>query len=420
LLFQSQKVNFKRLSSLLSASLVAALLLTACSGDSDPAASAGTPSPIAQPADEPSVLEAVSPSQIIGGAVGNLAPDFAGIETWINSEPFSLTDLQGEVVLIDFWTYTCVNCIRTLPYLQEWQEKYADLGLNIVGVHSPEFEFEKITSNVENASSELGVVWPVAQDNDFGTWRAYSNRFWPAKYLIDKDGVIRYTHFGEGGYGETELAIRELLRDAGADLSGIEANDDDGPEAIPAAYSTNPEERITRELYGGYDRNANTNGIYIYHASYYEDPLTTQDYVDPGVHPNNRMFLSGTWTAGPESIKHGRATENFEDYIAMRFFARSANAVFDLEDGVEPFKVRVTVVGQAGDDDFGIERPLASDEAGVDIAFEDGGSFITVDESRMYYVASLGDYGDRELRFSSNSPDFALFAMTFGAYELVD
>jgi thiol-disulfide isomerase/thioredoxin len=392
------------------------LLLAACSGGSDAAVDAT----IAQPDDGPSVLETVTPAQLaenrIGGLVGNRAPDFAGIDTWVNSEPLSITSLEGKVVLVDFWTYTCVNCLRTLPYLQEWIDKYEDHGLEIVGVHTPEFEFEKITANVQTASDDLGVTWPVAQDNDFGTWRAYSNQYWPAKYLVDKDGVVRYTHFGEGGYDETELAIRELLRDAGANLGGIARNDDDGPQVIPAAYAENPEERITRELYGGWERNYTSTGQYIGHAIYYGESGTTQEYTDPGDHFNQFLFLDGVWTSGLESIKHGRATEAYEDYIGLRFFARSANAVIDLEEGAEPFKVKVTIQDEAS----GVERALMEGEAGVDISFEDGETFLNVDEGRMYFVISLPDFDDRELKFSSNSPDFGLFAMTFGAYESVD
>ena len=146
----------------------------------------------------------------VGGKVGDVAPDFVGITNWINSEPLSIKDLRGKVVLVDVWTYTCVNCIRTFPFLKDWHLKYADDGLLIIGLHAPEFEFEKETENVAQASADNGIVWPVAQDNDMQTWSAYDNRFWPAKYLVDRDGLVRYTHFGEGSYGETEKIIREL------------------------------------------------------------------------------------------------------------------------------------------------------------------------------------------------------------------
>lgn len=371
--------------------------------------------PTPMPPDEP-VLDAVTPTGRTGGMVGDTAPEFENIESWINSDALTMEDLRGDVVLIDFWTYTCVNCIRTLPYLQEWHNKYADKGLSIVGLHAPEFAFEEVRENVVAASDELGVTWPVAQDNDFSTWREYNNRFWPAKYLVDRDGVVRYTHFGEGAYAETELAIRELLSEAGADLSGIERGTDDGPEFIPEAYVQDPEMRITRELYGGWSRNAISSGLYIAHASYYEGPEQVRTYEDPGDHTNQVMYLQGDWFNGAESIKHARSTENYEDYIALKFHARSANIVIDLEEGVEPFLVKVTIKDVAS----GEYRPINEAEAGSDIVYEDGESFLRVDSPRMYYAVSLSDFDDREIRFSSNSEHFALFAMTFGAYETVD
>ena len=152
----------------------------------------------------------------VGGAVGDLAPEFGGIEAWINGGPLTMEELRGKVVLIDFWTYTCINCIHTFPFLKEMHAKYADDGLVIVGVHSPEFEFEKNYDNVVEATQNDALVWTMAQDNDFITWRRYNNRYWPAEYLIDKDGVVRYTHFGEGAYAETEDVIRELLAEGGS------------------------------------------------------------------------------------------------------------------------------------------------------------------------------------------------------------
>ena len=152
----------------------------------------------------------------VGGAVGDLAPEFGGIEAWINGGPLTMEELRGKVVLIDFWTYTCINCIHTFPFLKEMHAKYADDGLVIVGVHSSEFEFEKSYDNVVEATQKDALVWTMAQDNDFITWRRYNNRYWPAEYLIDKDGVVRYTHFGEGAYTETEDVIRELLAEGGA------------------------------------------------------------------------------------------------------------------------------------------------------------------------------------------------------------
>jgi cytochrome c biogenesis protein CcdA/thiol-disulfide isomerase/thioredoxin len=141
------------------------------------------------------------------------APDFAGVTDWLNSKPLTIAGLRGRVVLIDFWTYTCINCLRTLPYLKAWDERYRDRGLTIVGVHTPEFDFEKDTANVEAAIARNDLKYAVAQDNDYGTWDAWGNQYWPAKYLIDANGQVRYAHFGEGDYDKTEAAIRSLLPD---------------------------------------------------------------------------------------------------------------------------------------------------------------------------------------------------------------
>ena len=179
--------------------------------------------------------------------VGTRAPKIEGISAWINSDPIALQETAGKVVLIDFWTYSCVNCIRTFPFLKLWHSRYSDDGLVIVGVHSPEFAFEKDPVNVINAVEENGITWPVALDNDFTTWNNFSNRVWPAKYLIDHAGVLRYRHLGEGQYAETEENIRELLKEAGADLDG-----DNFP--LPIDRPLDPEflrsrnAEITREL----------------------------------------------------------------------------------------------------------------------------------------------------------------------------
>lgn len=144
-----------------------------------------------------------------------LAPEFTGINQWLNGDPLTLQKLRGKVVLVDFWTYTCINCINTLPYVKEWNAKYKDQGLTVIGVHTPEYPFERNTDNVKTAIKRFGITYPVAQDNDYATWNAYSNQYWPAFYLIDKSGHVVYTHFGEGDYDKTEAAIRTLLAQKG-------------------------------------------------------------------------------------------------------------------------------------------------------------------------------------------------------------
>src|SRR5918995_6098215 len=147
------------------------------------------------------------------------APEFKGITSYINSNETKLSDLKGKVVLVDFWTYSCINCIRTLPYLVDWNQKYSDKGLVIVGIHAPEFEFEKNINNVKQAVTRFGIEYPVLLDNDHRTWDAFQNSYWPRKYLVDSEGFIRYDHIGEGGYVETENAIRNLLAEQGGKQS---------------------------------------------------------------------------------------------------------------------------------------------------------------------------------------------------------
>ena len=179
----------------------------------------------------------------VTNSLGVKAPEIIPGGEWFNTEPLTLEQLKGKVVLIDFWTYSCINCQRTFPYLRTWHEKYKDKGLVIIGVHSPEFEFEKDVENVAGAAEDFKLTYPIVQDNDFATWRAYKNRYWPAKYFIDKDGNIRYTHFGEGAYDESERIIQELLAETGADNTSLEINN--------PTYKINAN---TPELYLGYGR----------------------------------------------------------------------------------------------------------------------------------------------------------------------
>jgi thiol-disulfide isomerase/thioredoxin len=315
-----------------------------------------------------------------------------------------MRELRGKVVLVDFWTYTCVNCIRTFPYLKEWHAKYASLGLTIVGVHSPEFDFEKVRENVVRNAGEHGLNYPIAQDNDFETWRAYSNQYWPAKYLIDKGGAVRYSHFGEGGYDVMEQMIRGLLEDAGADVSSIVAGADPGQAPDPRASAPDTEDRLTRELYGGYQRNAG-GGLYVLHQEYYLGPERIVEYQDPGGHLNHFIYLQGSWFNGLEDLVHARQTDRFQDYVAVKFSATSVNAVVGPKDG-KPFEVFVTLDG----------LPLTSEEAGGDGVVEGGRSFFVVRDARRYRVVHVPAYGAHELKLSSNSPGFALFAFTFGGY----
>ena len=345
-------------------------------------------------------------------AIIQKAPELTGLGQWINSEPLTIASQRGKVVLIDFWTYTCVNCIRTLPYLRSWHDKYASSGLVIVGVHTPEFDFEKEYDNVVEAVGEFGLKYPVAQDNDFSTWRAFENRYWPAKYIIGHAGNVRYTHFGEGAYQETEHIIRALLEEAGADLSTIPSEAEPAPEHDPSARTQDPSISLTRELYAGYERNLNAllSGQlppYILQREFYDEPDVDVEYVDPGNHMNQFLYLNGLWRSTPESVVHARTTEEYEDYIALMFYATSVNVVMSPTEG-SSYEVRLTVD----------QEPISPEQAGTDVMYDDeGNSYVVVDEARMYRLVDQPAFSGHSLKLASNSPDFTVFAFTFGAYQ---
>ena len=361
--------------------------------------------PVAEPEPEPTATVERERAE------GPLAADPVGIQTWINSAPLTLEQLRGKVVLVDFWTYTCVNCIRTFPYLRLWHSRYDDDGLVILGIHTPEFEFEKDYTNVLEATREHGIAWPVAQDNDFETWKAYNNRYWPAKYLIDRDGVIRYTHFGEGKYAETENEIRDLLEEAGADLSDdMELPDD---QKLDPTYLATLGGEVTPELYAGYHRNVNyiMAGYrpYVVQEEYYHAVDTVGVLAapdEPELEPH-RIFFHGPWEVGPEHVRHGRLTNNYEDYLTLKYSAKSVNAVLTSHSG-EPYQVRITLDGEY----------LTEENAGADIRFgEDGETYLLVEQPRLYEIIDSPGYTQGQvLRMSSNSNDFGLFAFTFGVY----
>jgi cytochrome c biogenesis protein CcdA/thiol-disulfide isomerase/thioredoxin len=235
------------------------------------------------------------------------APDFLGISDWINSRPLSITDLRGKVVLVDFWTYSCINCLRTIPHLQAWYAAYHRDGLDIVGVHTPEFAFEHVPSNVRRATHDLGVTWPVALDNNYATWDAYQNEYWPAEYLLDRNGHLRHVQFGEGDYGGTEQAIRTLLAAGGAAPT---------THADPLADTT-PTNVITPETYLGAAR---------LDPSRYHGPTPTVgrqvDLTFPRTLAQNGLAYAGTWTFQPQYAHAGPGAR-----IKLHFHARDVYVV---------------------------------------------------------------------------------------------
>jgi len=300
-----------------------------------------------------------------GGSDGSLAPEIIPGGEWFNSEPLTLEQLKGKVVLVDFWTYTCINCIRTLPYIQSWHEKYSDSGLVIIGVHTPEFEFEKDAGNVAKAIEDFGLTYPVVQDNDYKTWRAYNNHYWPAKYFIDRNGIVRSSHFGEGDYDESEKFIQELLKEAGYDVN---ASIDNPNYAIESA---------TPETYLG---SARTEG-FASPEGIEKDAVAT--YSFPEELSLNNYALEGDWLVADENSFPGEGAK-------LRFRYKSKNV-------------------------FLVMNPTESKSARVEI-FLDGKSqgTITVDSDRLYDIVKLQEAGEHllELRFLDGNVE--VYAFTFG------
>ncbi len=257
------------------------------------------------------------------------APEITGTQRWFNTpggRPLSLASLRGEVVLIDFWTYSCINCIRTLPHLKAWDARYRDAGLNIIGMHAPEFPFERDADNVDRAVRQNGLRYAVAQDNDFATWSAYQNQFWPAKYLIDSRGRVRYSHFGEGAYGETERAIRSLLAEAGRERLG----------AHTRARPDTPSQASTPESYLGAQRAERfVHGPLVEGTTDFSLPAGL-----PAGLPLHHLGLAGRWRIDADHA----AAAGSDARLHLRFAARRVFLVLGSTAG--PRKVEVMVDGK--------------------------------------------------------------------------
>lgn len=262
----------------------------------------------------------------------SVAPELVGIEGYINVDDINIMDLRGKVVLVDFWTYSCINCIRTFPYLTSWDEKYRDKGLVIIGVHTPEFGFEKDRDNVVDATIKHGIEYAVVQDNSYATWTAYKNRFWPRKYLIDGDGFIRYDHIGEGAYEETELKIQELLAELGEDVYDVGVTEGEG---VGFGLARTP------ELYAGYKFGlprgqtlGNEGGL---------KATEIAEYVLPDSFRGDTIYLEGRWKSNEDDL------ELVGDFgkIVLKFRGGEVNIVADSIDVQE---MRVIING----DDLGI------------------------------------------------------------------
>jgi len=314
------------------------------------------------------------------------APELQSDGPWHNSEPLTLAELRGKVVLIDFWTYSCINCIRTLPYLRGYWEKYGstkpvlsgteelttgkDQPFVLIGVHAPEFVFEKSEANVRDAIARYELTYPIVQDNDFKTWRAFDNHYWPAKYLIDAQGNIRYMHFGEGAYEETDQAIASLLAEIGAAVTDEDVMDD----------ATNLRREQTRETYIGprsWDALGNARG------SPSDDIVT---YTAPTETDLHRYYLVGDWQVRDEERQ---ALMSQRGEIRLRFLGSESNLVLGLEENAAPVQASVTIDGIP----------------------QDG---FTIDRDDLYLLYK-GDYGEHELVLTFDGAGVAAYAFTFGS-----
>jgi thiol-disulfide isomerase/thioredoxin len=316
-------------------------------------------------------------------------PSFSGATAWLNSPPLTPEALRGKVVLVDFWTYSCINCLRALPYVKAWYEKYKDHGLVVIGVHAPEFAFEKDLGNVRHAVSDLGITYPVALDDNYAIWQGFNNQFWPAHYFIDAAGHIRSHHFGEGNYQESEQTIRELLAQAGytdLPLPGMQSAAAVGVQAAPdEAHDQSP------ETYIGFTRaqNFRSPGGLVQGR--------VQSYAAPSSLDLNQWALTGQWTVDPEkavlSVAPGK--------IVYRFYARDLHLVLGPGAGAKPVRFRVRLDGAA---------PGPSHGADTDANGEG-----LIKEQRLYQlIRQAGFVGEHVFSIEFLDSDVQAYSFTFG------
>jgi thiol-disulfide isomerase/thioredoxin len=320
------------------------------------------------------------------------APEIGRV--WLNSAPLSFRQLRGRVVLVDFWDYTCVNCIRTLPYVQAWHERYRDKGLTVIGVHTPEFTFAQYESNVDRGIREFGLTYPVVVDSNREIWKAFANRYWPTKYLLDKDGYLRFGHFGEGGYGECEHVIQELIHEIDPQLELCKIMESLREEDHPGAVCYRP----SGELYLGHARGRIGN-----EGGFKEDQVA--DYEFAGKVEETFFYAAGRWASTAEYFE---AAEEGPHSLKLKYEASAVNLVMASPRGL-PAEVRILQDG----------RPLQRSHGTKDTRFrtsatsgEGSESYVVVDAARMYFIVNNHDFGEHELELVC-SPGVAVFAFTF-------
>jgi thiol-disulfide isomerase/thioredoxin len=315
-------------------------------------------------------------------------PSLAGATGWLNSPPLTAAGLRGKLVLVDFWTYTCINWLRTLPYLRAWAQTYQDHGLVVIGVHTPEFDVEHDLDNVRRAVRDLGVDYPVAVDSDYAIWTAFDNHYWPALYVVDAQGQVRHHRFGEGGYQQVEMILRQLLTEAGAggidqDLVSVDAGGVEAPADWDSLWSP--------ENYLGYERTENfasPDGAVL---------GTRQVYAVPARLRLNHWAVAGDWTVNRQAIVLNAP----DGRIAYRFHARDLHLVMAPTAPGGPIRFRVVLDGQP-----------PGDAHGVDIDDQGNG---TLTEPRLYQlVRQPGPIGERTFEVSFLDPGVQAYAFTFG------
>ncbi|MES2159870.1 MAG: cytochrome c biogenesis protein DipZ [Pseudomonadota bacterium] len=316
-------------------------------------------------------------------------PPLTGAVDWLNSTPLTAAQLKGKVVLVDFWTYSCINCLRTMPYLKAWAEKYRDQGLVVIGVHAPEFAFERDIGNVSKAIKDLGITYPVAVDNDYAIWRAFGNHYWPAHYFIDAKGQIRHHHFGEGEYAQSEQVIQQLLEEAGRkDVANTVVSAEDAKSVQQAADMG---QVASPETYLGYERAQN------FASPEGQAADKARSYTAPPQPALNQWGLAGNWLSQPDQVTLSQGTGR----IVYRFHARDLHLVLGPAKDGKPVRFRVTIDGAA---------PGASH--GTDVGADGSG---TITDQRLYQlVRQSGSIADRTFSIEFLDPGVQAYAFTFG------
>lgn len=322
------------------------------------------------------------------------AKDFTQISEYINTGPISIADLEDKVILLDFWTYSCINCIRTIPHLNEWYDKYSDKGLAIIGIHTPEFEFEKNTENVESAVQKFGIKYPILQDNDKGTWKKYENNYWPRKYLIDDEGYIRYDHIGEGAYNETEKVIQALLTERAAHMDIKNISFDDLQNISKTTNESNLEYKDVNfskikspELYFGYEFARSSLGNV---EGFKPNQVVSYAIEDSEIQPN-LIYLEGNWKNNPDHME----LQGNNGSIVLKYDSRAINIV------------------AGGNGTFTVTQDgiLVKDDQSKDSSND--GIFI-IDGQRLYNLVTNNDYGEHTIKIDVKGKGFQIYTFTFG------